>query len=105
MTDIQKPDIRGEAETLKAPGGPGGAPATSNGNGAAAPPAATVPAPLPEGEGPHGQAVVVAEPIPPIRRLPPYAERDRRTRREMIVTTLIAVIGVGVLIATALYVF
>ncbi|MEA2533370.1 MAG: HlyD family secretion protein [Actinomycetota bacterium] len=123
MTDIQKPDIRGEAEThngegtagpsrserpeapLKATGSPGGAPATSNGNGVAAPPAATVPAPLPEGEGPHGQAVVVAEPIPPIRRLPPYAERDRRTRREMIVTTLIAVIGVGVLIATALYVF
>src|ERR1700716_2321197 len=40
-----------------------------------------------------------------MRRLPPYAERDRRTRREMIVTTLMAVIGVGVLSATALYVF
>jgi multidrug efflux pump subunit AcrA (membrane-fusion protein) len=40
-----------------------------------------------------------------MRRLPPYAERDRRTRREIIVTTLLAIIGLGVLIPTALYVF
>lgn len=95
MTDIQKPEVSG-------------APATSNGNGTAAPPAGPLTVPAPEGqqeEAPHGRAVVVPEPIPPMRRLPPYAGRDRRTRREIIVATLLAIIGLGVLVPTGLYVF
>ncbi|HEY2665513.1 MAG TPA: biotin/lipoyl-binding protein [Actinomycetota bacterium] len=115
-------------------GGVAAAPTNGNGNGTAAPPAEVpagsafsptpsepLTAPVPEGpvpEGPvpetkpkpeaqgiPGEAPVVTEPVPIIRPLPPYAGRDRRTRKETLVTTLVAVVGLAVLIPAALYVF
>jgi multidrug efflux pump subunit AcrA (membrane-fusion protein) len=128
VTDTHNPAIREDPHTGNGDGrdalagGISAAPAKGNGNGTAAPsaeglagtalsptpsePLATpVPERQPEEHASLGEALVVTEPVPGIRQLPPYAGRDRRTRKETFVATLMAIIGLAVLIPTALYVF
>jgi multidrug efflux pump subunit AcrA (membrane-fusion protein) len=127
VTDTHNPAIREDPQTGNGDGrdalaGGISAPANGNSNGTAAPSAeglagtafsptpndplaAPAPERQPEERGSHGEALVVTEPVPSIRQLPPYAGRDRRTRKETFVATLMAVIGLAVLIPAALYVF
>jgi multidrug efflux pump subunit AcrA (membrane-fusion protein) len=126
VTDTHNPAIREDPHTGNGDGrdalAGGSTAAPAKGNGTPAPsaeglagtafnptPSEPLAAPAPERQSEEhaslGEALVVTEPVPGIRQLPPYAGRDRRTRKETFVATLMAVIGLAVLIPAALYVF